>query len=109
MSFIRIAFLLPLFISIILSAFAQKKIKFDKITVDDGLSQGTINAIIQDRHGFMWFATNSGLNRFDGAQFISYVHSDSDSNSISNNIINHIYEDAVGHLMDIDRERTKYV
>lgn len=94
----RTTYLLILSLLISFVAIAQRSIKFDKITVDDGLSQGNINWIHQDRQGFIWFATNGGLNKFDGTQFISYLHSDSDSNSISNNIINHISEDRHGKL-----------
>jgi len=53
---------------------------------------------MQDQQGFLWFATNGGLNRFDGSQFKTYTHNDADSNSISNNIINHIYEDDNGKI-----------
>ena len=77
---------------------AQNKIQFDKITVDDGLSQSHINWILQDNQGFIWFATNGGLNRFDGTQFKIFTHNTNDSSSISNNIINHIFEDDEGKL-----------
>lgn len=77
---------------------AQGRIKFDKITVDNGLTQSNINWILQDQQGFLWFATNGGLNRFDGSEFKTYTHNDADSNSITNNIINHIYEDDKGEI-----------
>lgn len=80
------------------NVYPQKSIKFDKITVDDGLSQSNINWILQDKLGFIWFATNGGLNRFDGSHFKTFLHNDSDTNSISNNIINHIYEDDGGKI-----------
>ena len=80
------------------SLFGQRNIKFDKITVDQGLSQSNINWIIQDKQGFLWFATNGGLNKFDGSDFTTYIHNKNDTNSISNNIINHIYEDDNGYL-----------
>ena len=80
-------------LSIIHGLSAQNNIKFDKITVENGLSQSNINGIMQDDQGFIWFATNGGLNRFDGSQFKTYTHNDADSNYISNNIINHIYKE----------------
>ncbi|MCK5372228.1 MAG: hypothetical protein KAQ62_26890 [Cyclobacteriaceae bacterium] len=91
-------FILILGLSIIHGLSAQHNIKFDKITVENGLSQSNINWIMQDDQGFIWFATNGGLNRFDGSQFKTYTHNDADSNSISNNIINHIYEDEIGKV-----------
>jgi ligand-binding sensor domain-containing protein/signal transduction histidine kinase len=92
------------FILIILSSFsvlniyAQRLLKFNKLTVENGLSQSNINHIIQDHKGFLWFATNGGLNRFDGIGFRTYVFDLLDTNSISNNIINHLYEDEEGNI-----------
>ncbi len=60
---------------------------FQRLTADDGLSQGTVNDIIQDNEGFMWFATNDGLNRYDGYQFNVFRHIPAQENSISSNIV----------------------
>jgi ligand-binding sensor domain-containing protein/signal transduction histidine kinase len=92
-----ILFLLCLFFSVV-DLSAQRTIKFNKITVEDGLSQNNVNHIIQDEKGFVWFGTNGGLNRFDGIQFKTFVHNANDSNSISNNIINHLFEDETGNI-----------
>ena len=43
--------------------------RFEHITSDDGLSQMNVLEIHQDRLGFMWFVTQDGLDRFDGAEF----------------------------------------
>ena len=48
--------------------------RFDRVTVEDGLSQSSVMAIAQDRAGFMWFATESGLDRYDGYSFKHYRH-----------------------------------
>ncbi len=71
---------------------------FDKTTVDDGLSQGNVNWITQDNQGFIWIATNGGLNKYDGSTFQIFLHDDADSSSISNNIVNHISEDDEGKI-----------
>ncbi len=47
-------------------------IKFQHLSVKDGLSQSTVNDILQDSDGFMWFATNDGVNRYDGRIFKAY-------------------------------------
>ena len=95
---IKLSFTLIVLLSIAINGFGQRKLKFDKITVDNGLSQSDINWITQDKYGFIWIATDGGLNKFDGSQFVSYIHNISDSNSISNNIVIHIYEDTEGLL-----------
>ena len=47
-----------------------RDLRFAHLTTNDGLSQGYVTAILQDRRGFMWFATRDGLNRYDGNTFV---------------------------------------
>ena len=44
---------------------------FKNLSIRNGLSQNTVNAILQDRKGFMWLGTKDGLNRYDGLSFVS--------------------------------------
>ncbi|HMS66217.1 MAG TPA: two-component regulator propeller domain-containing protein [Ignavibacteria bacterium] len=67
--------------------------KFSHITNRNGLSQNTINSIIQDREGFMWFASQDGLNRYDGYNFKIYKKDRDDKHSISENFLSILYED----------------
>jgi ligand-binding sensor domain-containing protein/AraC-like DNA-binding protein len=46
---------------------------FSRLGVEDGLSQGTVYAIIQDAKGYLWFGTESGLNRYDGQAIVHYT------------------------------------
>lgn len=71
---------------------------FTSLSIKDGLTQGIIHSIHQDKKGFMWFGTVNGLNRFDGYEFQTFKHSKSDTASISNDIINCIVEDNEGNL-----------
>lgn len=48
---------------------AQSGLRFTTIDVATGLSQNTVNAIVEDEYGLFWLATQDGLNRFDGQQF----------------------------------------
>ncbi len=73
-------------------------LKFEKISVETGLSQGTVNAILQDRKGFLWFGTEDGLNKFDGYSFVVYKNEPGDSNSISFNNISSLFEDSLGTI-----------
>jgi signal transduction histidine kinase/ligand-binding sensor domain-containing protein/DNA-binding response OmpR family regulator len=62
------------------------------------LSDNWIKCIYRDSRGFIWFGTNSGLNRFDGYNFEIFRHSVFDSSSIADNAINVISEDVKGNL-----------
>jgi ligand-binding sensor domain-containing protein len=57
-----------------------------------------VNAIYQDRQGFMWFGTKAGLNRYDGYRFTIFRNDPFDSTSLSNNYITAIFEDRQGRL-----------
>lgn len=61
--------------------------RFINYSVKDGLSNNTVNDIIQDPNGFMWFATEKGLSRFDGYQFVNFFHDPENQNSISGNSV----------------------
>ncbi len=77
---------------------AQDELEFDRLSIDQGLSQSTVTAICQDRRGFMWFGTQDGLNKYDGYTFTVYKHIPQDSTSLSHNYIRSIYEDREGFL-----------
>ena len=72
---------------------ADEHYYFKNLSVQNGLSQNTVNAILQDRQGFMWFGTSDGLNRFDGKNFKIFRHIPKDSTSLGNNIVRTIFED----------------
>ena len=65
---------------------------------DNGLSNNTVMDGIQDRRGFMWFATKEGLNRFDGSQFKIFSHNQAEPNSLLNNYVLALCEDEQGWI-----------
>jgi ligand-binding sensor domain-containing protein/signal transduction histidine kinase len=73
-------------------------IRFKRISLEEGLSQGTITAIWQDSQGYMWFGTEDGLNKYDGIQFAVYKHDPEDPLTLSDSYISAIYEDKNGNL-----------
>ncbi|MBA6257839.1 MULTISPECIES: hybrid sensor histidine kinase/response regulator [unclassified Colwellia] len=76
----------------------NNNIRFQKYSLKQGLSQQAVFSILQDRQGFMWFATQEGLNRFDGYQFRVFSHEANDSNSLSHDAIYTMFEDHNGLL-----------
>lgn len=76
----------------------DKYLKFTNITVKDGLSQGSVYAILKDEDGYMWFGTNDGLNRFNGYEYTVLKSDDRDENTIPTGIIGSIVEDKEGYL-----------
>ncbi len=66
---------------------------FEKITAHEGLSNSHVNAIGQDKNGFIWIATNDGLNRFDGTHIETFHHHYGDSSSISSNTVFAVFTD----------------
>ncbi len=80
-------------------SFAQtNEIKFERISVEEGLSQSGVNCILQDRQGFIWFGTGDGLNKYDGYEFKKFRHDPDEPHSLSNNDVRVIYEDRAGVL-----------
>ncbi|MGA9246225.1 MAG: two-component regulator propeller domain-containing protein, partial [Silvibacterium sp.] len=75
-----------------------RDLKFAHLTTNDGLSQGYVVAILQDRRGFMWFATRDGLNRYDGNSFVVYKNNPNDPDSLNSNFIQDLIEDNHGYL-----------
>ena len=76
----------------------EKNINFKRITIEDGLSQTTVQYIFQDSKGYMWFATTDGLNRYNGYEFKVYKYNKGSNESISGNFIVAINEDEEGNI-----------
>ena len=71
---------------------------FINLTSTQGLSQNTVNCMLQDRQGFLWFGTANGLNRYDGYQFKVYQNELNNENSLSDNYVVALHEDRNGHI-----------
>jgi len=75
---------------------AQQTLHFDRLGRNEGLSQSSVNCMLRDRDGFMWFGTQDGLNLYDGKKFRVFQNQPGDSTSLSNNYIVAICEDEEG-------------
>lgn len=100
------------------SSAQPSQIKFTSLTSRDGLLSNSVNAILKDKYGLMWIATDDGLNKFDGTNFTVYRHQAGDSASLRANEILALYEDKAGNiwigtsggaLSMYDRRRDKFI
>ncbi|MCP4140478.1 MAG: GAF domain-containing protein [Chloroflexi bacterium] len=73
-------------------------LRFEKISLEDGLSQSVVHTLLQDSFGFLWVGTQDGLNRYDGHTFTIFRPDPDDSNTISARWISSLYEDKQGYL-----------
>lgn len=102
----RLPLIIILIISINCSSFGQNipifkqdfQTEFEQISSKDGLSSNIVLDIFQDKVGYLWFATENGLNRYDGYQFLVYKNKPNDTTSLSSNLVTCIEEDIYGNL-----------
>ncbi len=87
-------FILTLFVIFCgaVSGVAQS-IHFDRLDINDGLSQNTVTVILQDDRGFMWFGTKDGLNRYDGKTFKVFKYNPGQKSGLGNSLIKCLIED----------------
>jgi signal transduction histidine kinase/ligand-binding sensor domain-containing protein len=78
--------------------YAQENIRFQRISVNDGLSQSDIRCMVQDTLGFLWVGTRDGLNRYDGLNFHRYRREIGDTTSLHFNQIWSLVTDSAGNV-----------
>ena len=84
---------------IFVKSFGQAgNIEFDQYATNQGLSNGYVNAILQDSRGFIWIGTANGLNRFDGITFKTYRSDIKDSTTIPGSGVTSLTEDQHGNI-----------
>jgi two-component system, sensor histidine kinase ChiS len=72
--------------------------RFEHLNLDEGLSQSVVLDIVQDRYGFLWLATQDGLNRYDGYQFKIFKANPDDPRSLSDSFVLSLLEDDAGYI-----------
>jgi PAS domain S-box-containing protein len=80
------------------SALEPEQVRFEHISTEDGLSEGRVWGITQDRRGFLWFTTYDGINRYDGYEFKVYKYDPEDPNSPASTLYRRVLEDSRGML-----------
>jgi diguanylate cyclase (GGDEF)-like protein len=75
-----------------------RNVRFEHLSLEQGLSQSGVNCILQDRRGFMWFGTQDGLNLYDGYGFTVFKHDPLEPGSLSHNAVWALHESRDGTL-----------
>src|SRR6476659_7082467 len=83
--------------AVVRNTYAQD-LEFKHLSIDNGLSQNTVNSIAQDKKGIIWVGTLGGLNKFNGYDFTVFTHNERDSTTINHNRINVVFIDKQGNL-----------
>ncbi|GAB3558782.1 hybrid sensor histidine kinase/response regulator transcription factor [Spirosoma fluminis] len=96
MRFLYLLVFLPLLV--IAQPTSQSAKGWQELTISDGLSQGMIYDLKQDRKGFIWAATKDGLNRYDGYNFTVFTHNPYNKFSLSSNACSALFIDRHGRL-----------
>jgi ligand-binding sensor domain-containing protein/signal transduction histidine kinase len=73
-------------------------LRFEHLTVNQGLSNPIVHAMLQDSHGYLWFATDNGLNKYNGYTMTTYQKIPGDTTSLVSNVIYQLIEDREGYI-----------
>ncbi len=73
-------------------------LRFEHLTVNDGLPENSVRSILQDRHGFLWFGTQNGVARYDGTDMIIHLPDPEDPGSIGIRFVLAMAEDDTGAI-----------
>ncbi len=85
------------------AAAVQAAVNISRLGAEQGLSNNYIMGMAQDRNGFVWVSTESGLNRFDGTRFRPFRKGG--GNSPMSNELNRIYADTTANVLWIANQR----
>jgi diguanylate cyclase (GGDEF)-like protein len=77
-------------------SFDSRNLSFMRLSLEQGLSQSSGNAIVQDHQGYIWFGTQEGLNRYDGYKIEVFEHDHKDPTSLTNDWIWSLLVDKAG-------------
>jgi signal transduction histidine kinase/ligand-binding sensor domain-containing protein/CheY-like chemotaxis protein/HPt (histidine-containing phosphotransfer) domain-containing protein len=84
--------------SMLRAAQPEPTLRFEHLSVQQGLAQESVLSIVQDRDGFMWFGTQSGLSRYDGYRFVAHRNEIGNPRSLVNNWVRVLHLDRHGRM-----------
>ena len=108
---IRVMKQLKIFIILLIltqNIFSQKlSISFEHFKIEQGIPP-FVPCILQDRTGYIWLGTYYGIYRYDGYSIVSYMPDESDTNSITNAVVEALCDDKegniwIGHAHGVDK------
>lgn len=94
-----------MYLNTIFTAQSQSQIKFRQLSVQDGLSQNSAISISQDSIGYLWIATQDGLNKYDGQVFTTYPFTFVDITRSNYSNLGKVYTDIKGGIWIIPINR----
>ena len=99
---------LLLYFAVSLNTFSQNQISFNQLSIKEGLSQNSAISIAQDSIGFLWIATQNGLNKYDGRTFVTYPFDFVDITRPNYSNLGKVYVDRKGDVWIIPIDKTLY-
>ncbi len=85
----------------VIKSYGQSQVSFRQLSVNDGLSQNSVVSVTQDSIGYLWLATQDGLNKFDGHKFQIYNAFFVDITKPSYSHLGKVYTDRLGNIITI--------
>jgi len=82
---------------------SNSEYEFEKYAVEQGTAMNASIVVFEDTNGFIWLGSQSGIDRFDGYDFINYANISSDSLSTNLTWVNSITEDGLGNIWATDQ------
>jgi ligand-binding sensor domain-containing protein/signal transduction histidine kinase len=73
-------------------------LRFERLGVDEGLTQESVTSVLQDSHGYIWMGTQAGLNRYDGYRMTGFKNDPANPHSLLDNYVQALFEDASGQI-----------
>lgn len=94
----RFILLLQFITSFFCYSIAQPLCEINHFSINEGLAQSIVTAILQDQKGFIWLSTWDGLNKYDGYTFKKYKSLQEEGSTLTGNRFNHIYVSRYGDI-----------
>ncbi|MDW5290229.1 two-component regulator propeller domain-containing protein [Formosa sp. PL04] len=98
-----------IFTLFVIQSYGQSQVSFRQLSVNDGLSQNSVVSVTQDSIGYLWLATQDGLNKFDGNTFQIYNAFFLDVTKPTYSHLGTVYTDREGHIITLPISKTPHI